>query len=285
MTTDSTPYTIEHDAVGRVTEGAGSTYVYGPRGRLMRATGTIAPIVREEYLYDADGRLAHVLNGKSRTLVHDGEELIAAIDDQGLPIWESVPGAFTNQVLEYQRENLERMIPVTDHRHSIVGWWNATLRQMDTTIEYTPLGRLQIFGADGSVICTEEGIGADCARIVPRFGFGSAYHTEFTGLVYMRNRWYSPKLGQFLTHDPLGYVDGYNPWAYAVFDPINFWDPYGLCVNSGKYGCFDRHIRSEAHRPVTDAEWSKVQTALAEIDATGVDLSLQKCRAAACLMC
>jgi hypothetical protein len=38
----------------------------------------------------------------------------------------------------------------------------------------------------------------------------------------------SPKLGQFTSHDPLGYVDTQNLYAFAAFDPINGWDPFGL---------------------------------------------------------
>jgi hypothetical protein len=44
----------------------------------------------------------------------------------------------------------------------------------------------------------------------------------------VRARWYSLKLGQFTSHDPLGYVDTQNLYAFAAFDPINGWDPYGL---------------------------------------------------------
>jgi len=44
----------------------------------------------------------------------------------------------------------------------------------------------------------------------------------------VRARWYSPTLGQFTSHDPLGYVDTQNLYAFAAFDPINAWDPYGL---------------------------------------------------------
>jgi len=45
-------------------------------------------------------------------------------------------------------------------------------------------------------------------------------------------RWYSPALGQFLTPDPLGEVDGWNLHAYVDGDPINRWDPWGLDASS-----------------------------------------------------
>ncbi|MBI3183963.1 MAG: hypothetical protein HYZ28_17645 [Myxococcales bacterium] len=41
--------------------------------------------------------------------------------------------------------------------------------------------------------------------------------------------WYSPELGEFLSQDPLGYHDSFNLYAYTAFDPINGWDPFGLC--------------------------------------------------------
>ena len=33
---------------------------------------------------------------------------------------------------------------------------------------------------------------------------------------------------QFLSHDPIGYADSYSLYAFAAFDPINNWDPFGL---------------------------------------------------------
>jgi RHS repeat-associated protein len=51
-----------------------------------------------------------------------------------------------------------------------------------------------------------------------------------TGLYYYKNRYYSPKLGRFLTKDPLGMIDGPNLYAYAIDDPINYIDPMGTTI-------------------------------------------------------
>ena len=48
------------------------------------------------------------------------------------------------------------------------------------------------------------------------------------GMVYLRNRWYDPQSGRFLTQDPIGLAGGVNLYAYAGNDPISFSDPFGL---------------------------------------------------------
>ena len=48
-------------------------------------------------------------------------------------------------------------------------------------------------------------------------------------LYYMRNRWYEPKTGRFLSEDPIGLEGGINLYAYVGGDPINGRDPLGLC--------------------------------------------------------
>ena len=46
-------------------------------------------------------------------------------------------------------------------------------------------------------------------------------------LLYFRARYYSPQLGQFISRDPLGYVDGMSQYR-AYFVPGSV-DPWGLC--------------------------------------------------------
>ena len=80
------------------------------------------------------------------------------------------------------------------------------------------------------MVCEEEGTGAVCESLGGAFpfGFNTAWRSSRTGLYAMRHRWYSPTLGEFLSHDPLEEVDSFNLYAFAAHDPINNWDPYGL---------------------------------------------------------
>src|SRR6266542_3668775 len=48
------------------------------------------------------------------------------------------------------------------------------------------------------------------------------------GFIYLRNRWYDPKTGRFLTQDPIGLAGGVNLYSYAGNDPVNYSDPFGL---------------------------------------------------------
>ncbi|MGN6186845.1 MAG: RHS repeat-associated core domain-containing protein, partial [Thermoanaerobaculia bacterium] len=49
-----------------------------------------------------------------------------------------------------------------------------------------------------------------------------------TSLYYVRNRWYDPVLGRFVSEDPIGLRGGINPYAYVGNDPVNLRDPQGL---------------------------------------------------------
>jgi RHS repeat-associated protein len=48
------------------------------------------------------------------------------------------------------------------------------------------------------------------------------------GYVYMRNRWYDPQTGRFLSQDPIGLAGGVNLYAYAGNNPASYSDPFGL---------------------------------------------------------
>jgi RHS repeat-associated protein len=50
----------------------------------------------------------------------------------------------------------------------------------------------------------------------------------FTRKFYVRERWYDPQTGTWLTPDPFGYTDSSNLYAYAGGDPVNCKDPTGM---------------------------------------------------------
>ncbi|MBC8252848.1 MAG: choice-of-anchor D domain-containing protein, partial [Ardenticatenia bacterium] len=63
---------------------------------------------------------------------------------------------------------------------------------------------------------------------------GEQYDPE-TGLIFLRNRYYDPKIGRFITRDPsLGAMrdpQTKNPYPYASNNPVNFVDPLGLMTS------------------------------------------------------
>ena len=47
-------------------------------------------------------------------------------------------------------------------------------------------------------------------------------------LAYCRARYYDPKIGRFISEDPLGFAAGMNVYAYVRNNPANRRDPLGL---------------------------------------------------------
>ena len=58
------------------------------------------------------------------------------------------------------------------------------------------------------------------------FLYCGEYLDDETGLVYLRNRYYDPEVGRFITQDPI--KDGFNWYSYCGDNPVMFVDPWGL---------------------------------------------------------
>jgi len=101
------------------------------------------------------------------------------------------------------------------------------------------------------------------------YGFQGLPKDSETGFLYVRNRYYDPELGRFITPDPMGNFDSPNKYQFGLNNPIVNSDPTGEFVGTsvgtavggiiGLFGAFD-------HARLYDEEFSwnfVVQGALA----------------------
>jgi RHS repeat-associated protein len=80
------------------------------------------------------------------------------------------------------------------------------------------------------------------------------FQDPFTGLVFMRERWYDPQTGTFLSTDPERYADSANLYSYCHGDPVNCTDPTGRLGDGGDLRA-DFREKENAARAKRFAAW------------------------------
>ena len=116
----------------------------------------------------------------------------------------------------YHRDALGSITEITDETGALVERY-----------EYDVYGAAQLFDKTDTRLF-------DSAIGNPIRFTGRWYDAESGNYDY-RARIYSPRFGRFLQTDPLGYVDGLNPYAYARNNPVRFTDPTGHQSNPFPY--------------------------------------------------
>jgi RHS repeat-associated protein len=215
--------TYGHDADGNLTTktvgGVTTTYEWDSDSRLVSVTkgGTTL-----RYDYNAFGQpVRRTRNGVAdRHFLWEGDQLLAELDSLALErVAEYVyaPGIDNPVAIVTGRTAIAAIRFVQeDELGNVVGVFGSSVAQ---TLRYDVRGKLEAI----------TGTLADTNRLRWK---GLMWEGDVTQLYYVRNRWYDPETGRFMTEDPLGVNGGLNVYAFAGNDQINFGDPSGLTTQT-----------------------------------------------------
>jgi RHS repeat-associated protein len=147
--------------------------------------------------------------GAATTYIHDGFACVSQKTNNvtthyfvpgSQPLWERTAG----QTLTYAQ----------DGRGNITGLWNGGA--FDAKLHYDAFGNVTTTDHFNNPIANTSG---------PRYG--AQFHDAHTDQIYLRNRYYDPKIGAFPNIDPIGFNGGLNLYGYCGGDPVNYADAMG----------------------------------------------------------
>ncbi len=113
---------------------------------------------------------------------------------------------------------------INDYRGNTVCLVNTETAEVSEFYRYTAFGVETVIGDNLEIKSCEE-------TLCPWRYCSKRYETE-TELVFFGKRYYSPKVGRWITTDPLGYLDGINRYCYVHNNPLENVDHYGLITCS-----------------------------------------------------
>ncbi len=170
-------------------------------GKTVRTAS--GPAETEQYIYDGEDILFRFVNGRLANRYLHGPLVDQVLADEQL-------------AAETARATL--LWPLADRlgtvRDLAIGDGPSGQTRVAQHLVYDAFGRR----SDQTVAAVEH-----------LFGFTGREYDEESGLSYYRARYYDPRLGRFLSEDPLGFAAGdMNLYRYVQNDPTNRTDPTGL---------------------------------------------------------
>src|SRR3989337_1825823 len=160
------------DAANRLTEDATYTYQYDNNGNLIRKTHKITGIITQ-YTYDFENRLIKINLPLGITAEYK-------YDPFGRRIEKNISGQITTKYL-YDNEDI------------IMEYATIIPPNTNITTQYDTFGNIKSI--------------TNPLLIQPYAFTGREYDIE-SGFYYLRNRYYDPRTGRFISKDPIGFAGG-----------------------------------------------------------------------------
>lgn len=187
------------------------------------------------YAYDSDNRRTKkTVNGLVTRTLWSGADELAELDASGATLRRFVPdgtGAMDARLATVEAGGDVYWLH-TDHQGSVIATSNAA-GQVVGAAKYSPYGELPS--------------PTDLPPAQSPFGYTGRQYDPETGLYQYRARYYSPRLGVFLSTDPIGTKDDPNLYMYVGLDPVNATDPTGKagCGNLSRDHCHFAGVRQQ----------------------------------------
>jgi RHS repeat-associated protein len=227
--------------------GATASYQYDPNGNLTQKVEDGETWV---YVWNAEDELIRVCKDLVAPQECDSDGIAVAsfmYDPLGRRL-ERLAGAITS-AWTYDGED------IIDEGHNGVHSFYVHGPRVDQPLMREDVGAAAVYlhaDALGSIVRTTDTAGDGVASRSydawgdeispspqPGFGYTGREWEPQTGLYYYRARYYDPKLGRFISEDPIGFEDGPNVYAYVGSNPVLRTDPTGLFRTWADWGtCF-----------------------------------------------
>jgi RHS repeat-associated protein len=192
--------------VSRNGSGGAWTYEWNARNELVRVTRDGVEVAR--FTYDPLGRrIEKTASGLTTRYTYDGGDILREVRGPATVLYVHGPGF--DEPLAAEADGTASYLHA-DALGSVVKVSDAA-GTTTLTREYDAWGQLE------------------AGEAVAGFAFTGREWDPETGLYYYRARYYEPKIGRFISEDPIGFASGaVNHYGYVGNRPTDFVDPRGL---------------------------------------------------------
>ena len=207
---------LAYDLNGNLIRQGPNEYVYDALDRLIKVTCQGNEVT---YSYDAfDRRIARNRQGEEELFLYQGQDEIGRWKNGICQEIRLLGKNRQSQTVALEIQGTP-YVPLHDIQGNIISLLNLQGQIVEQYL-YTAYGEREILSPSG-----EKRLQSELAN---PWQYAGKRIDEESGLIAFGMRYYDPRLGRWITPDPIGFTDGSNLYAYVHNDPLQYFDEFGL---------------------------------------------------------